>query len=341
MYLATVKHGASERFQIRQSYQDAATGAFVHREVFDLGENPREYLEFMGDSVVFFSNELEHAVANHSSADPDLLLEKLLWNFLPREMRERLSRFDRSDHIIPKPFNENDRAAIQKQIHIFDRRRIYYLYYGAIDQSKLFSMRETVFRPLLGQSRDEREFHFAALEKTLSPDEYRNYLYAIFNLQRHFRASFATFLPEALPEDEVADFFLDEICNLNGSASFWRDNLPHTTLHSHLVRYLLMFFDFIPRNRNFADEFIRHFMNSHRTFRWPERTEKLSEEQISELFGSSLSELKKMSPKELSRLYRKKAMEHHPDQGGDHDRFVELTEVYSSLLRKNPKRNEK
>jgi hypothetical protein len=334
MYLATVKHGTSVHFQIRQSYHDPASRSFLHRVIFDLGENPVEYLEFMGEEVVFFSRELEHAIRKYSSADPDLLLEKLLWNFLPAGMRERLSRFDRSEHTVPKPFNDSDRSAIQKQIHIFDRRRLYYLYYGAIDQSKLFTMRETVFRPLLGQSRDEREFHFAELEKTLAPGEYRNYIYAIFNLHRHFTASFATFLPEALPEDEVADHFLDAICSLNNSVSFWQKNRQHSSLHPHLVRYLVMFFDFIPRSRNFADEFIREFMNSHRTFRWPERTAKVSEERISELFGSSLSALKKMSRKELSRLYRKKAMEHHPDQGGNHDHFVELTEVYSSLLQK-------
>ncbi len=340
MYLATFKHGTSVRFQIRQSYHDPESRSFVHRLVFDLGENPADYLEYMGDAVVFFSSELEHAIRQHSSADPDLLLEKLLWDFLPFEMRERLSRFDRGDRTIPKPLDDSDRNEIRKQIHIFDRRRIYYLYYGAIDQSKLFLMRETVFRPLLGQSRDEREFHFAELEKTLAPGEYRNYLYAIFNLQRHFTASFAPFLPEALPEEEIADYFIEDICTLNSSASFWKKKPQHPSLHSHLVRYLLMFFDFAPRNRTFADEFIRQFMNSHRTFRWPERTQKVSEERISEIFGNTLTELKAMSRKELSRLYRRKAMEHHPDQGGDHDRFVELTEVYSSLLReKLPERD--
>ena len=40
-----------------------------------------------------------------------------------------------------------------------------------------------------------------------------------------------------------------------------------------------------------------------------------------------------MSREQLTRLYRKKAMDLHPDRGGDHDLFIELTEVYESLQR--------
>jgi hypothetical protein len=37
--------------------------------------------------------------------------------------------------------------------------------------------------------------------------------------------------------------------------------------------------------------------------------------------------------KELARQYRQKAQQLHPDKGGDHDKFVKLTEVYHELLR--------
>lgn len=334
MYLATIHHGASRTYQIRQSYLDEATESFQHRLIFDLGENPADHMELMGDAVVFFSRRLEQAVSASCPNDAAVQLERLLRPFLPRETRERFSRFDRSSRYVPGPLTAKDREKIAGQIHIFDRRRLYYLYYRAIDQAKLFRMRETVFRPLFDQSRDEREYYFTGMEKDLEPGEYRNYLYASFNLQRHFRLGYATYLPESLPQDEVAEHFLDDLCLLNSARDFWRVTPTPDSLHPHLVRYLLMFFDFIPRIRSYDEEFIRRFMNSHRTFRWPERQGAVSEEKIGEIFGQPLATLKKLNKRELNRLYRKKAFELHPDRGGDQDRFVELTEIYNTLLRK-------
>lgn len=334
MYLATIHCGTSIAYQIRQSYPDPATDVFRSRLIFDLGSNPAEHMEFMGEAVVFFNSALERAIRAHTSVDTDVLLEKLLWNFLPRPTRERLSRFDRNDNYVPRPISRQDKEKIGKQIHIFDRRRLYYLHYRAIDQSRLYTMREAVCRPLLDQSRDEREYYFAELEKALTPGEYRNYLYAIFNLQRFFNVSFASYMPEALPQDEVADHFIEELCHHNDNLLFWQQERKPYSLHPHLIRYLVMYFDFAPRIRTFSDEYIRQFMNSHRIFHWPKQHAPVSEEKINQLFGQPLTALKKLSRKELNRLYRKKALKFHPDQGGDHDRFIELTAVYTALVKK-------
>ena len=88
-----------------------------------------------------------------------------------------------------------------------------------------------------------------------------------------------------------------------------------------------------PARRSFFEDFARTFMADHRTFRWPEKKIHQSPEKISEIFNTPFSELKLMTGEQLNKLYRKKAMELHPDKGGDHDLFVELTEVYSELLR--------
>jgi hypothetical protein len=291
-------------------------------------------MEYLGENAVFFSSDLLHAVSSCTSADPDILLVKVLWDFLPRQLRDFISRFDRSDRRIPGPLTSLDREAIEQQIHIFDRRRLYYLHYGAIDQSRIFRMRETAFRPLLGQSRDEREYYFSQLEKTLDSGEYRNYVFAIFNLQLRFSASFAAYLPEGLPQDEIAEHFSDALCSLNSSPSFWKEEGTPEPLHPHLVRYLIMFFDHTPRNRSFAEEYVRQFMNSHRTFRWPGRQGDANNQRILKVFGRSWTDLKKLNREDLNRLYRKKAMELHPDRGGDHDRFVELTEAYNLLTQR-------
>jgi curved DNA-binding protein CbpA len=44
-----------------------------------------------------------------------------------------------------------------------------------------------------------------------------------------------------------------------------------------------------------------------------------------------------MDKQTLTRKFRKLARKHHPDRGGSHDRFVELSEAYQTLLAKiNP-----
>ena len=41
-----------------------------------------------------------------------------------------------------------------------------------------------------------------------------------------------------------------------------------------------------------------------------------------------------MNKNDLTKLYRQKAHELHPDKGGEHDEFVRLCEAYEELLRK-------
>jgi hypothetical protein len=333
MYLAFNRYAATTSYEIRQSYRDAATGRLRHRPIFELGPRPADYLEIMADIAVFFDSELENVIRNHTEQDPSSILEKLLWPFLPRPTREHLSRFHHTERYIPAPFSNEEQGKIDEQIHIFDRRRLYYLHYRAVDQSRLFTLRPRAFRPLLDTCRDEREYYFAEREEALEPGEYYKYIYAIFNLQRFFSQSSVTFRPELLPKTEVANHFTSAICELQESISFWAGESVSPNLHPHLVRYLLMFFDFAPTRLNFAEEeYVRRFMNSHRTFRWPERKPPVSEERIREIFGRPQTELKQLSRKELTRLYRKMAKKLHPDRGGDQASFVALTEVYTALL---------
>lgn len=45
-------------------------------------------------------------------------------------------------------------------------------------------------------------------------------------------------------------------------------------------------------------------------------------------FGVRVAKLKKMSKKEIKDLYRKMAMKHHPDKGGDPDKFRNVHDAY-------------
>jgi hypothetical protein len=93
-----------------------------------------------------------------------------------------------------------------------------------------------------------------------------------------------------------------------------------------------MFFDYIPHSRSYGSDFAKTFMGQHRTFRWPEPQNHATPEVIVKLFGTSHAALKSMSKSELNRLYRKKALELHPDQGGDSEQFILLTQIYTTFL---------
>jgi curved DNA-binding protein CbpA len=50
------------------------------------------------------------------------------------------------------------------------------------------------------------------------------------------------------------------------------------------------------------------------------------------LFNVTVETLKKMDCRVLTRQYRKIAMKHHPDKGGDKETFVKLNAAYHKLL---------
>lgn len=332
MYLAKVSVGDRTVYQIRQSYR-TDEHSFHFRTIYHLGEDPRKFIQPFQDRIVLFHQDLVEAVSSHGEDDGDALLERLLWDFLPKETRQGLERFRYGSNYRLGPLSGHEKEEINRQVHIFDRRRLYYLRYGAVDQSRLSRLHEKCCRPLLGQSRDEREYYFTAEEKVLETGSYLRYVYAIFNLQKYFYQSFAPWLPESLAFDEMAEHLESELCLLNSDRNFWQADETGGFLHHHLTRYLIMFFDYPPRRRSFLEDFARSFMADHRTFRWPEKKSSRSPGKISEIFATSYDELKKMDREQLSRLYRQKAMQLHPDHGGDHDLFIELTESYQALLR--------
>ncbi len=332
MYLAKLQDGLETSFEIRRSYLTEGN-SYSYRIVYKLGHNPSQFIEPFDDHIVLFNNDLLEAVSAQTSGDGESLLEQLLWDFLPKETKRRLAMFQGRGAYRSGPLTELNRKEIASQVHIIDRRRLYYLRYGAVDQSRLSRLHEKCCRPLLGQSRDEREYYFAAEERVIESGNYLQYVYAIFNLQQYFHQSFAPWLPESLAWDEMADHFVNELCRLNKDRRFWQAEETADFLHHHLTRYLIMFFDYTPAVRSFFADFAKSFMAGHRTFRWPERKSSRSPEKVSKIFATPYEELKKLTREQLNRLYRKKAMQLHPDRGGDHDLFIELTEIYNELLR--------
>ena len=332
MYLAPVTRAGLTRYEIRQSYLDEKDGNFCFRTIFDLGSNPARYLEKLSDEICYFSAELEDCIGRMTDKDPTRLLEELLWEFLPEEEQHRLSLFRNRGTKGILPLSDKERKAIERDVHLFDRRRLYYLRYGAVDQSRISRLNPKLYRPLLRQSRDEREYYFMDLEKVLKPNEMRTYAFAIFDLQRHFSQSFSATMPEALNQLDIADHFIEDICELNRDSTFWAGSEVNRSLHDHLIRYIIMFFDYDYGRRSLLDDFVREFMGRHRTFRWPEKKPHVSTDDAARIFGTSWQHLRQMNKKDLTRLFRQRAKELHPDQGGNHERFIELSGAYASLL---------
>ena len=195
-------------------------------------------------------------------------------------------------------------------------------------------MPDKLCRRLLGKSRDEKEQYFIASEQVFYADQVKEYLFTIFNLQQHFKESYARIMPQALNQDQLDTFFVDEICRLNNDPVFWQGMEPADGLQPYLIRYLIIFFDYDFSASQAINDYIRQFMDSHRQFRFPKKKDSLSKEKLSEIFGQPSDKLSTMSKKELTKLYRKKAKELHPDKGGKPEEFVRLTEAFEQLLRR-------
>ena len=167
----------------------------------------------------------------------------------------------------------------------------------------------------------------------LRPDEYKMYIYTIFNLQAFFTQSFALNMPEALDADKMDLHFLDQICEVDSDSDFWKGFAKGDTLHEYLVRYVVMYFDSSFASKTGWEQYIRNFMNSRRRFEPPKSSKKMTMKEAATVFGVSRAELSEMSLKELKRLFREKARELHPDKGGEHEAFVELAAAYQEFSR--------
>ncbi len=332
MYLATLTRGRTRRFEIRQSIPGAANRYLDYQVVFDLGTDPSSYIERLSDDICYFSAELEERLQQETAEDATTVLEELLWDFLPAEEQDRLNVFRHRGRARVSALSEAEHSAIESEIHLFDRRRLYYLRYGAVDQSRIFRLNPKLYRPLLNKCRDEREYYLGGMEKALQHNELKTYVFAIFDLQRHFGESFSATMPEALDQIDIADYFIRDICRLNSDKNFWRNHSPLDSLHHHLVRYMIMFFDHGYGRRSLFDDFVREFMGRHRAFSWPDKKPTVSTGQAEEALQTKWSLLQKMNRAELTRLYRKRAKELHPDSGGNHEEFIELNKAYASLL---------
>ncbi|MDD2462415.1 MAG: J domain-containing protein [Desulfobulbus sp.] len=332
MYLARKEIGPRQQtFILRQTYRSG--GVLVSRDLADLGGDPGKVFIY-DDDCSFHVDEafVSHLKSLGVEADYGEI-EELFFPFIDPYIQHRLQPFrNRSKYRNWRPAGEEQRRRALAETHAVDRRRLHFLRLGrSIAEGETGEKVAALYTLLLDKSRDEIEQMLMAQEMVLKPREYQSYLFTTFDLSRFFNESYARTMPQALNRDRLDSFFLEEICRLAADADFWR-GYPQYALQPPLIRYLIMYFDGVPEQaptwaHSPYSTGQRRFHRSH--FK---AGEQVSRSQAFSIFGLSPTQLSSMRKRDLTRIYRQKALELHPDKGGAPELFIRLTAAYEELL---------
>ena len=332
MYLARKNIKGVTHYSIRESYPEG--DIFLSRKLIDLGTDPAAYLIYPGGNAFYIDPVIEERLARLGVTYRNYDLENIFWRFVDPDIQHALTFFRNRENHSRKSRNIKEKAKRNESpVHIFDRRRLHYLKFGRMEQGYLCLVPEKFFNILCNKSRDEIEQQFLDMEQQLHPREYKAYAYVIFNIHRFFTESFAQKRPQYLKQSDVDAYFIEEICGLNQDRTFWAGLQNGGSLHEYLIRYLLMYFDYDFVPRSWAEDYIRHFINSRRDYHPPPNAAGMTLKEASFIFSESKEVLKQMSRRQLVRLFRRRAKELHPDKGGDQGKFVRLSHAYHMLLR--------
>jgi hypothetical protein len=335
MYMAVDYIRGRPRYTIRESYYDARERCMRSRDLVALGLDPSRSLVYPSPHTFYIDESVVERVASVSS-DFDLgELEDLFWPFVRGDVREHMAPFH-SRGLRHRIDEKTKRAAEHKnRLHIFDKRRLSYLRFGTVDRRRIGRLPAKYFQRLRGKSRDEIEQYLLRLEHGLRASELKRYVYVTFDLQRHFPTPLAATMPYALNQYELDAYFIADLCGLHEDKRFWAGmDRGSDRLHGYLIRYVIMFFDYQFGQSATWEDFLRDFMDQHRAYRPPPgRSTTMNRDEALEVFGLTPEEFSSMRKKEITKRFREKAHEAHPDKGGDHDAFVQLVEAYHTLLK--------
>lgn len=320
MYLAQSRINGRTHYTIRQSY--AADGCMKSRDLYNLGPDPSRFIRYPGGNSYYIDSCISDAL-EEKGVDDEEALDGLFFEFLRPEIQKIVSDFDRGRRRDKGggPWDGVD------SVHDFDKRRYHYLRFGHSSQKFLNKVPQKIFGPLMHKSRDELEQYFRREEKTISWREKSTYLMVIFQLNsRQFSVA-----DNADPWAALDRTFLRQLCRLNEDQNFLAGTDPSAGLHPCLVSYAIDYFDGATLQNGNPYATLWEFIGRHRRH-VPPRKVRLKIEEAETLLGRPWKELKTMGRSELSKRYRKAAILHHPDQGGDPDTFRRLTGAYQALL---------
>jgi len=332
MYLARVPDKTMGwRYIIRQSY--AHGDGYRSRDLFDLGDDPSHFIVYPGGNGFYIDTNIEQAIADQGVSVSQDDLEPVFLPFLAPHIRRVIDGFDRKD----RHHADSRECTPAAAHHRFDRYRLHFLRTGRVSHREMGCTPDRFYARLDRKSRDEIEHDFIRAERQLKSRELALYTYQIFDLQRHFTEILARTHPEALDPGKLDRFFVKTLCELNRDRSFWMEEATDERLQPHLVRYAIMYFDNGFPLRDPFGPFLRDFMNRHRIYQ-PPKSVRVNLEESARLFGVPSETLKKMDCRTLTRRYRKVAQKHHPDKGGDPERFIRLNAAYQKLLKRKTRK---
>jgi hypothetical protein len=333
MYIARHRIKGRTHYHLRQSY--AAGGGYRSRELVDLGQDPRVYVVYPDDGCAFYIHEDLCDRLSELGVEPDNdELERVFYPFLDPETQRVIEGFSHPG--MSRKDQSRLREAVDRaekaHFHIFDKRRMHYLRFVEMDQSRIHKAPKKIYRDLLDKSRDEIEQYFMEKEEVLAPREKKVYPYVIFDVAGHFPGMLARRFPQALSQEEVDACFIEELCRLNADEAFWADAARPDGLNEYLVRYVCWFFDSEFGETRYMEELIREWMARRNTMRPPAAKDRMRQEDALAVMGISEDAFAGMNIRRLTRQYRYMAQTRHPDKGGGHEGFIRLNRAFETLL---------
>ncbi len=320
MYLARKRTSQGFRYYLRVSIKE---GPFWKaREVVDLGWDPSVYLRYPGGRSFYVDEELEERIRAQGVETDQWELERLFFRFVKPEIREYLYPYVyRHPRKESRP-SRKEQLSRQARYHPFDCRRLLFLKLGSANLGVLKRRPFYFLNVLYEKSRDEIEQLIWDREDRLRPREVIPYLYQALGLEKYFSGKLTRHVPEAQLLEDLDRAFLEALCNLARDESYRMGLSEEEVLKEYLSRYVILYFDHTEAQRRLIEERAQgeHFR---REVLW----------RAARYFGLSPSVLRKLSREELLSLFRQKAKELHPDQGGDKEAFIELHEIFEALMK--------
>ncbi len=326
MYLAKLSRRGKAHYVIRQSC--SVEGRLVSRDLVDLGSNPGGFIVYVGGSGYYYADTVIDSLENAGVSVDQEQLDHLFFDFLPDDIQRVIHGFDRGGRrSSPAALSVEGEPAPPP--HIFDKRRYHYLRFGHSAQRHIHRVSEKIFHPLHAKSRDELEQYFLKEERRLRTHEQATYVSTVFDLGRFVPQPDS---PNSLVEQMDA-YFISRLCRLDSDDRFWAGLPAEGRLRDYLVKYAIIYFDLAAPRQSPWQAYVEDFINQRRAYHAPQKV-RIKIEEAGRLFGLQWKMLKKLDKIALGRLYRRLALKHHPDKGGDPEMFRRLTDYYKILKKK-------
>jgi len=324
LYLAQKRIGGKLYYFLRESY--FADGLWRSRDLIALGTNPSRYIIYPGGNSFYIDEKIIERLATKGVKTDQWELEEIFWPFIKPRIKRILGDFSSRQFVPKKRLPRQKQLDLQKGYHLFDCRRLLFLKFGGTNLDPLLKRPLSFLNVLKDKSRDEIEQYIMRAELKLRPRETMAYIYASFGLSKYFDRKMTKYLPEAQVLEELDEAFLKELCNLSRDETYRMGLSEEEILRDYLSRYVIMYFDRLEQTRRFFENVQARLMQE----RYYAIRDVIA--RAASYFGLSEEELLRMGKEEITRLFRRRARELHPDQGGEHEAFIELHRLYEEFM---------